>query len=134
MKNEKGCGKRSSYIGPLRPTPAQAGVLLRSWLESRLRDGFPLNIGQSYFPMNVGRLKVGAGGRVELSYIGHRTPSLAQAIFASGLDGISPTRRLSYECRMVVEKTGARRGLRRELVPENPRKKGNWYLQGFFTP
>ena len=27
-------------VGPLRPTPAQAGMLLRSWLENRSREGF----------------------------------------------------------------------------------------------
>jgi len=42
----------SSYIGPRRPAPAQAVMLLRSWLESRLRDGFPMNVGRYGFPMN----------------------------------------------------------------------------------
>ncbi len=27
-------------IGPLRPSPTQAGILLRSWLENRSREGF----------------------------------------------------------------------------------------------
>ena len=29
-----------STFGPLRPSPTQAGILLRSWLENRSREGF----------------------------------------------------------------------------------------------
>jgi hypothetical protein len=29
-----------SIFGPLRPSPTQAGILLRSWLENRSREGF----------------------------------------------------------------------------------------------
>jgi hypothetical protein len=47
MKIKKGCGEKSSYIGPRRPAPAQAGMLFRRWLEGRLRDGFPRNVGLS---------------------------------------------------------------------------------------
>ena len=28
-----------SIFGPLRPSPTQAGILLRSWLEKRFREG-----------------------------------------------------------------------------------------------
>jgi hypothetical protein len=31
-------------IGPLRPSPTQAGILLRSWLENRSREGFVPNV------------------------------------------------------------------------------------------
>ena len=35
------CGKADiSTFGPLRPSPTQAGILLRSWLENRSREGF----------------------------------------------------------------------------------------------
>ena len=37
----KKCGKADiSTFGPLRPSPTQAGILLRSWLENRSREGF----------------------------------------------------------------------------------------------
>jgi hypothetical protein len=29
-----------STFGPLRPSPTQSGILLRSWLENRPREGF----------------------------------------------------------------------------------------------
>ena len=29
-----------STFGPLRPSPTQAGILPRSWLENRSREGF----------------------------------------------------------------------------------------------
>ena len=35
-----------SIFGPLRPSPTQAGILLRSWLEKRFREG-RLNIMQN---------------------------------------------------------------------------------------
>ena len=51
----KKCGKADiSTFGPLRPSPAQAGILLRRGWFGRLREGFVPNVEMFLDPWKVG--------------------------------------------------------------------------------